>query len=103
MKKLIKLDIIEHICYDDSPCNSTLLIETENLDNLKGRIQAAFEEHIKKMGYKDMEDAKDKGVYFGNNEGFCSLSKELQEKYGFRFINPGAVLVADFDNGFNGW
>ena len=101
MKHLVRLDIIENVCYDDLPSNSTLLLETDDLNNLTNRIQASFEEYIKTLGYKDVEDAKEEGVYFGNSEGFCCIPKKLQEKYGFRFVKEDISLTADFDNGFN--
>ena len=104
MKKfLVRLDIIEHNYHGDCPDNSVVLIKTNDLKSLDKRIQAAFEEHIKNLGYKNMENAKDEGVYFGNGEGLVNIPKELQKKYGFRFVDPDFELTSDFDNGFNGW
>ena len=101
MKHLVRLNIIENTCYDDEPSNSVLLLETDDLSNIVQRIQNSFEDYIKNvLEYEDIEDAKDEGVYFGNSEGLCCVPKELQEKYGYRFVKEDSLLTADFDNGF---
>ena len=97
MKNLVRLNIIEHICYDPPPCNSTLLIETDDLKDLKDRIQAAYLDYIKTLDFEDMDAAKEEGVYFGNS--FHEIPKELQKKYDFYFVKEDAVIDADFDYG----
>lgn len=104
MANIVKLDIAENVCYDGEPANCTVFLKTESLDDITGRIQKAFIEYLKRLGYGNagrdiMEEAGwDDGVYFGNS--FKDVSADIQKKYGFEIVQGYDLrLDADFDRG----
>lgn len=97
MKK-VRINITEY--YQEDDLDSTLfLLVKDDVEDIEGTLQKAYNEYITKiLDYKDDEDAKDNGVYFGNS--FKDIPKELSDKYGFEFVDPDVELHADFDYGF---
>ena len=109
MEKLVKLDIIEHYWPDeDEPLNETLIVKTNNIENITDRIQKSFEEYLKSLGYESnkeqniIENAMDDSIRFGNT--YQDIPESLQKKYNYKIINLSdffdAEIEADFDYGF---
>lgn len=97
MTKHIIINITENNCYDDNPMNSTLFVKTEKIEDIEDRIMLAYMDYVHAAGYKNDEEARDNGMYFGNS--FANIPKEILDTYGFAFEQPDMVIEADFDRG----
>ena len=67
-------------------------------EDVQHNIQRAFTDWVEKNGFVSVDDANEKGVFFGKNFKEIMIP-ENTAKYGFVVIHP-VEFYADYDKGF---